>query len=406
MQPRTEALIGGGVLVALVSIAALLGSRKGPGEEDDRRPSVYLTGPYGARGLSDALGRMGVEVHRFRRGLRKLETDSGAAMPAAFVLLDPTEPVTGGDVDKVRAWNDARPEHGLVLAGRGAAAVMRCYGYVLDWRSFDSLDLRSPAGAVGRWPRVSGVLAASSESVVTDSSRVADAEVTGCAVPMIERAETLLTATTGRVVALRLIRADSGGEVVLLADAALARNRAVRETAAGPFMLGLFAGRFQRVTFEEGHHGFGEGGSLAAATLAWSRHSPLGWGMWQLAVVGVLALLAGAVRFGPPRRVLPRKRRSPLEHVRALATALAAAHGHDVAIGAIVEGLRRRLLPPGQRGRGDWHAWLAHLAEHVESPRARDAARTLTTLTRPGQLPEGVLRAANAVEDVWEELRP
>jgi hypothetical protein len=284
---------------------------------------------------------------------------------------------------------------------------MRCYGYRLDWRFLDSLDVR-PSGefAGGAWPRVAGVLAANRDSVVTDSSRISDAEVRSCAVPMVARVDTLLVATTGRVVALRLVRGDGGGDVILLADATLARNRALRETAAGPFVLGLFAGRFQRVIFEEAHQGFGEGGSLAAATLAWSWRSPLGWGMWQLAMVGVLALLAGAVRFGPPRRVLPRQRRSPLEHVRALATALAAARGHDVAIAAIVEGLRRRLLPSGQRGRGDWRAWLAHLAEHVETPRARDAARTLTTLTRPGQSPEGVLRAANAVEDVWEELRP
>jgi hypothetical protein len=92
--------------------------------------------------------------------------------------------------------------------------------------------------------------------------------------------------------------------------------------------------------------------------------------------------------------------------VRALATALAAARGHDVAIGAIVAGLRRRLSPAGQRGRGDWRAWLTQLSGQSQSPRARDAITTLQELTGPGQTPAGVLRAANAVEDVWEELRP
>jgi hypothetical protein len=148
------------------------------------------------------------------------------------------------------------------------------------------------------------------------------------------------------------------------------------------------------------------GGSLAGASLDWSLRSPWGWAAWQLAIVGVLALAAGAFRFGPVRSVVERRRRSPLEHVRALATALAAARGHDVAIGAIVQGLRRRLQPAGQRGRGDWRPWVAHLTDTVRRARARDAARTLGSLTRSGQPPEGVLRAANAVEDVWEELRP
>ncbi len=61
--------------------------------------------------------------------------------------------------------------------------------------------------------------------------------------------------------------------------------------------------------------------------------------------VGVIALLFGAVRFGPPRPAIPRKRRSPLEHVRALATALAAAHGHDVAVATIIRGLAPPTLP-------------------------------------------------------------
>ncbi|HTS89732.1 MAG TPA: hypothetical protein VMG41_14665, partial [Gemmatimonadales bacterium] len=108
----------------------------------------------------------------------------------------------------------------------------------------------------------------------------------------------------------------------------------------------------------------------------------------------------------PAIHLLDRRRRSPLEHVRALATALAAAQGHDVAIEEIIEGLRRRLLPAGQRSSGDWRAWLDHLVNQVRGSRARDAATTLQALARPGQSAAGVLRAANAVEDVWEELRP
>ena len=406
MRARTETLIAAGALLALVALATALGSRTSRELEQDHRPSSFLPGPYGARGLAQALERLGIRVRRFRRGLRQLDVDSANHSLTAFVLLDPSEPLRGLEVERLRAWNDASPGDELVLAGRGTEALMRCYGYAIDWRGLDSVGVRPPTGsAPGQWPLVAGVLASANDTLIADSSRMEDVGVASCTVPALVREDTLLTATTGRVVALRLVRQD-GGAVLAVSDAGVFRNRALRDTPAGPFALGLFAGRYSEVSFEEAHHGFEEGGSLAGATIEWSRHSPWGWAMWQAAIVGLVALLAGAVRFGPVRRVLVRKRRSPLEHVRALATALAAARGHDVAIGAIIEGLRRRLLPAGQRPRGDWRSWLDHLADHVQGPRAREAVATLKTLTQPGQSAAGVLKAANAVEDVWEELRP
>jgi Domain of unknown function (DUF4350) len=406
MQARTEALIGAGTLAVLVALGALFGSRRNTLAQEDRRPSVYLTGPFGARGLAEGLGRLGITVHRFRHSMRQLP-ETGDTLPVAFVLLNPSEPLRSVEAQQLQQWNQDAPENNLVIAGPGAASLMRCYGYHVDWRFFDSVLVRAPNPAdAGRWPKVAGVLAATTETLVADSSRIDDAAITTCAVPSIIQVDTLLTTMTGRVAALRLTMEEDGGTVVIISDAGLFRNRALRETPAGPFALGLFSGRYHDVIFEEAHHGFEEGGSLAGATITWSLHSPLGWAMWQVALVGVLALFAGGFRFGAARRVLERKRRSPLEHVRALATALAAARGHDVAIASIIEGLRRRLSPAGQRTRGDWRGWLDRLGGQLRTPRAREAAGTLKTLARPGQSPEGVLKAANAVEDVWEELRP
>ena len=112
------------------------------------------------------------------------------------------------------------------------------------------------------------------------------------------------------------------------------------------------------------------------------------------------------VRFGPVRSVIRRTRRSPLEHVRALATALQAARGHDVAVELLVRGLRRRLSRDGRAGREPAADWLASLAERTRSPRARAAAVRLRELTRPRRSVDDVRAAANAVEDVWQELRP
>ncbi|MGE5761569.1 MAG: hypothetical protein ACM37V_14540, partial [Gemmatimonadota bacterium] len=101
-----------------------------------------------------------------------------------------------------------------------------------------------------------------------------------------------------------------------------------------------------------------------------------------------------------------RRRRSPLEHVEALAAGLEGAGGVDTAVALTVSGLRRRLSRTGQPPHGDPGQWLATLELALPGVRGRRAARRLQdTLTKPGGA-ERVLAAAQAVEDVWEELRP
>ncbi|HXG43259.1 MAG TPA: DUF4350 domain-containing protein [Gemmatimonadales bacterium] len=407
MRPRTEALLALGLLGAVVVVAAAIGRRREGTIEEDQRRSTYLTGPSGTRGLADALERLGVEVERFRQPLRRAREATAGDPGAVFAMLDPEVRSSAADA-RLLSELSADPDSGadLLLAGPELGPAMACFGYTVEYRGPASVEAVIPGASPARpAPWVNAVLAATTDTVVTDSGEVAAGIPQVCAVAPVARAETLLVTRTGRVVAVRLTRADLDRRVVLVADGLLFSNRVLRSTEAGPLLLGLLAGRYRRVVFDEQIHGFTAGGSLARAVLDWSLRSPLGWAAWQLAAVGFLALLAGAVRFGRPRPVIPRRRRSPLEHVRALATALAAAQGHDVAIGAVVQGLRRRLLPPGQRTRADWRAWVAELERQARSPRAREAIRTLTTLTRPGQPSASVLRAANAVEDVWEAMR-
>ena len=175
------------------------------------------------------------------------------------------------------------------------------------------------------------------------------------------------------------------------------------ELSLGPVVLGLFAEPYDVIVFNERVHGFGTAGSLGRALLRWSRRSPWGWAAWQLAIVGLLALLAGAVRFGPIRSLSSRRRRSPMEHVNALATALSARGGHDVAIAALIRGLRRRLAPT-QPAAADPGAWLRELVERAPTPTAKEQAGALLALSAPGQSGPAVLMAANAVEDLWEEM--
>jgi hypothetical protein len=193
---------------------------------------------------------------------------------------------------------------------------------------------------------------------------------------------------------------------VLVADGDVFGNRRMRDTEAGIFALGLFSGRYTRVVFDEYHHGFGRGGSLAGSVLSWTLRSPWGWAAWQVAVVGLLALITGGIRFGPVASIIRRERRSPLEHVRALATALAATHGQAVATRLIVRGLERRLSGVGRGAHPDPATWLASLAPTLRTSKARSAVERLQLLISGPQRPDAVLEAAHAVEDVWEDLKP
>jgi len=296
--------------------------------------------------------------------------------------------------------------HGdLLLAGYRAGAAMRCLGWSVRPRWVDSLRVVPPPGTVGVFPRVRAVLERRSGREVVDSSDAEDSAPVLCTVPESRLEDTLLRTGGGRPVAVRTVLAD-GRTVTLVADDRLFANRALRETAAGPFVLGLVVPRYRRVLADEYHHGFDASRSLGGAELGWTVRSPWGWIILQLAGVGVIALVAAGVRFGPVRPGIERRRRSPLEHVRALATALAAARGHDVAVGLIVQGLRRRLAPAGRSTRGEITGWLAGLAPAVRTPEGREALDALTAIVRRPAASEDVLRAADAVDTLWKELTP
>ncbi|MGE0352058.1 MAG: hypothetical protein AB7I33_09055 [Gemmatimonadales bacterium] len=397
MRARLEILLAL-VLLLFLTVFVVATRERGPAQED-RRASTFLAGPAGARGLADALAALGVRVERYRRRASMLVTqapDSGV-----FVSLNPPY---GIDPLEARIYAQRGAEGwDFLLAGAGTDDLMACYGYSVDRRTGDSIPVTPPGRRPdSRTPRVgNAVLASLTDSPEGDTTGAA-IEDTGCRFSEVLRVDTLLVTPGGRVAAARLTTEHN--HVILLADAALLTNRTVRYTAAGEFGLQVLL-PYRKVLFDEYHQGFGGGGSLGGSVISWSLRDPRGWVIWQLAAIGVLALLAAAVRFGPVVRLEEHRRRSPLEHVAALATALAAASGADVAVRLMVQGLRRRLAP-GTALRSDPRPWLADLEANVRTERSRRAVRTLRGLTRGAPDADGVLRAANAVEDVWQDLSP
>ncbi|HKT59498.1 MAG TPA: DUF4350 domain-containing protein, partial [Gemmatimonadales bacterium] len=346
MRQRTELGLGAGIVFVLGVAAGLIGLQRARLSDTDPRRSTYLAGPSGARGFAEALGRLGVTVEAFRRPIASIDTVTRPGTITAF--LDPSLALTSREGQIV-----AGLPGDILLAGVRATAAMRCLGWDAEPRSDDSLAVvPPPGGEARRFFRARAVLVRRDSAEAVDSASAEDDVPVRCTIPAATVVDTLLRTTGGSPVVVRL-GLRNGRTATLVADGRLFTNRALRETAAGPFVLGLVVPRYRRVLVDEYHHGFDASRSLSGATVDWTLRSPWGWAILQLAGVGVLALLASGVRFGPIRSGIERRRRSPIEHVRALATALAAARGHDVAVRLIVQGLRRRLSATGRSAPGD-----------------------------------------------------
>ncbi|HTK57005.1 MAG TPA: DUF4350 domain-containing protein [Gemmatimonadales bacterium] len=405
MGPRTRAILAL-LLFFIVAVAVVgLNTRTGADANVPLPPSTYLSGPTGASAVAEALERMGVRVDRWRRTYRMFPTFDTLSPAPLFVVLGPSGGLQATEALALR--DRARSRGPVLLAGPGATPAMHCFGWSAIPRGADSIAVRAPGTATS--PKAGWVhwvlVASTRDTVVVDrETKYAGVVKSPCNAEVIS-ADTLLE-TAGRRPVLVRVEMAKGYPVYLLSDPELLSNAVLRRSDAGPGLLRLLATAGAGVRFDEYHHGFDEGGDLLGAVVAWSESSPWGWGVWQLVVVGILALLAAMPRSGPVYQAIRRTRRSPLEHVRALATALRSARGHDVAVELLVRGLRRRLSRTGRPGREPVAAWLAHLQDRVRTPRARAAAARLGALTRPGRSAVDVLAAANAVEDVWQELRP
>jgi len=403
-------------LAAALGIALVAGRRTAATPTFDTRTSTLVSGPRGARAVYDVLARLGRPVARRRRPLFDL-ADERPPGTALLVVLDPPRPLDPAELEAVVAF----VEHGgAVLAAGPAGGITACAG----WRTRsagarwgDSVAVVAPAGG-RRLPLVRRVLALPG----ADTTELPRLErgfgahpfvLTRCEGLVATAADTLLRLADGRPVIVRL-RHPGGGQVTLAADPGYFTNRAWRDTDVAFFLLPLLTpgaspgspGSPGSIVWDEYHQGQGQSGSLERAAGDWLIGTPVGRGLIQLAVVALVALAVAAVRFGPARAVIERRRRSPLEHLEALAAGLEGAAGVDTAVGLIVTGLRRRLGRAGHLAPRDAQLWLATLELALPTPRGRQAARRLQAAIRQPGGAERVLAAAHAVEDVWQDLRP
>ena len=384
--------------VAVLAVAAAIGSASAPrGMSFDPRLSTRLTTPNGAAAFRTLLTRFGVDVGERLRplfDLDRMRADSGLLL----FIPAPAGGLTEPEVRAVRRWVERGGR--LLLAGR--SGVERCFGYVIR-----TLDFAPPAPwqpgedlVVRRTLRARAAL----KRPDADEADSATAGRAGCPVLKPAATEDLWTTAKDDTVAVRL-RFAGGGSVLLVADGSVFSNRALRATEAGPLVLGWVLGdRPRLVLVDEYHQGFGRAGSLMGATFVWALTEPAGWMVLQLMFAGLALLAVAAVRFGPAIPAVERRRRSPLEHLDALAAGLERSGAGLTAIRLIAAGLRRR-LGGGPLKAADTIAWLDALEAGAQRPPAREAVRRLKSRVRQGAGGADVQGAANAVEDLWQMLK-
>ena len=399
------------LLATAIAIAVWAAHRTPKPPVSDFRTSTYLSGPRGSRGLYDVLVTLRRPVQRRRTPLFTFNADS-ARRPALLVVLNPPMALQPAEMERVVRYVK---NGGAVLSAGNGGGIIGCAGWRREPEGWgdDSVAVERPLGA-RRLPRVGRVLVQKREQSAV-SGRLEGLVKRKVETPdpcdslVATRRDTLLAARDGRPVLLRLWY-PGGGSITLAADAGWFSNQVWRDSDVPVVIVPLFdspRGERGRIVMDEYHQGFGrDEQTVSALTWEWLRQSPLGWAIMQILAIALVWLAVMAVRFGPAREVVERRRRSPLEHLEALGAGLESAEDADTAVQRLVSGLQRRL---GGARPGSAEPWLQSLELAMRGTQGRAAVRRLRHLINErnrGGADDRVLAAAQAVEDVWEELRP
>lgn len=397
------------LLVALafaMTIAGIAGRSAAPANwMADQRRSTYLQGPAGASGFAEILERLGVEVERIRAPLFRLVADTMTVDSGRWIaVIEPVSSLMDRERDQVLLYLS----HGGGVLSAGSTGLERCFG--LEVRDID-LEFDPPSTELVldddiEYERPTHVFEwiddedDSPFALFGQSGSACDVEAVVSSAPLVRTVE-------GSVVAWRFTVAG-GGRAILLAESRFLSNQDLRDTDIGMLVLPWLLEELPvRIAFDEYHLGFDDGGSIFGAVWHWMTDSPLGWALFQLGFAATVGLLAMAIRFGPAVRIIDERRRSPLEHLSAVAVGLERVGGHAVAVDLIANGLRRRLSRTGEvpRGRDGVQGWLTALGLASRGKGAQAAIAKLSRTVRNPHDTNDVLEAAHAVEDVWEALR-
>jgi hypothetical protein len=383
-------------LIALVLALAVMARASGGANQVTPRPTSFLSSPGGGRALYLTLAEVGLPTVQ-----RRTRVALGDTMSGAFLVLAPTRPYDAREARHLMRW---------VRAGGGLMYVPpRGAGGMVDDALADSLGLKpvrlrpdaDSLLAAGGWRGATGVPV--SHPWTVNLKAVPGWEWAMRRVGPAKRGRVLLQ--TKDSVALAVTFPVGDGRVVAFSDPAPVTNGALRDNGLAPLVV-QSAARLAAggpVVFDEFHHGYREDGSIRGAVGRWLRETDAGHGVLQLAAVGLGLLLLLGWRFGAPTAPPPAERRSPLEHVEALAGAYRQAGARATARRLVVAGMARRL---GRRTVPTGDAAADDLVERLTArlPVAQEAAARVSEEWRKGERADLVALTRN-VDTLLTEVK-
>jgi len=430
-------------LGALILAAALLARTPVTGRDGDQRLSTNSSDPLGAKLLYELAGRLGWQTARDTRGRTP---DSTNVIQA---VLDPTVPIKPEEVgvalahvrrggalllvlgDGTKAFSDSLrlqvgpasayidltrgvargcrtpfktkftrqalwlgSAHLLALRGQGLYAD-RVQGFVYITRDRTRTTVRADSGTKNARSNQNRPNSASASSDRASSDRAnSDRADSGRAGTDSAPSPSVADSTEQEIATAAMIGFPYGaGRIVVAADPDIFRNDALRECSYGLDLAAAATLRFleaggtaprRRIVFDEFHQRRLNNGMIGIMR-RYLADVPSGHAVLQLAIAGLVLLLAAAPRVLPPRDETRVERRSPLEHVDALSRAYLQVGATRTSTRRLVRGVRRRVergrvrdrVRDGGASRGDADdpddAFLARVAE-VKPALAGDVA--------------------------------
>lgn len=418
-------------LAGLLVLAVVWAPESANDSESTMRLTTKGTDPWGAKGLYDMLGILGVKVEQRLTPFRA-PLDSDAVYAVLLPDEEPTARQTGALLDAVRRGA------GLIVLPRVGSAFADSLGiersrywerafvasvdtlFGADRNDHAGLGYQGSSDTVVRTPVLARRDSARREGPVeavlnfdpSENARAfhhylratvkSDSDSTRS---FPEDARTLLFAQHSQKYPVIVTRRLGRGRVVTIADGNFLRNAVLRRGDGAVLAVRVIEwvdpSLTMPVVFDEYDQGYGDHPDMVSIVARALSSTAEGRVTLQVAIAAIILLLAAAVRpIAPvPRTVI--ERRSPLEHVGALSRAYARIGATRLSAQRLVRGLRRR-HPLGATGAVDDDAYLALLRSRAAGVQA-DVDLLRRAMREP--LPAGeFVRAGAAIDHIERTL--
>ena len=390
-------------VMALTVLSILISPKKDPGAADTEL-TVTATSPGGAAAFAETLRRLGWKVSRSEQPVADIPGgDSVVALLAPAAVL--TGPETHALLERVRA-------------GGAAFVVFSSSSALAD--SLKLTDSRRAGAIVGR---ADDLVVCPTESPAERRIRtLSDPYVTGMRPRAPFSSDTIHfaisqppayfgTGPRNRPTPTILGVAYGAGKLVLVSDGTILANDVLRicRSHAGVAAIRAIAwlsdrgdGPRREVVFAEYYFGYGLHPSIWRAGREWLTRTPSGRTTAQVLLAALVLLAAFAPRPIKPVTTATMARRSPLEHVGALARAYEQVRATRTAAKRLVQGLRRRTMRPSAAQAATDEGLLQGIAQRVPGVRAH-TTRVLGALRAPVS-PAELIGVAESVDHIERAL--